>query len=41
MNGELQICDSGYTIVVLANVDPTAATRVSEFIRARVPKSLP
>lgn len=38
MNGDLQICDSGYTIVVLANVDPPAATRVARFIKARLPK---
>jgi D-alanyl-D-alanine carboxypeptidase len=38
MNGDLQICDSGYTIAVLANLDPTAADRVLRFIKARLPK---
>jgi CubicO group peptidase (beta-lactamase class C family) len=38
MNGDLQICDSGYTIVVLANLDPPAAGRMSRFIKARLPK---
>ena len=37
MNGELQICDSGYTIAVLANLDPPAASRVLRFIKARLP----
>jgi D-alanyl-D-alanine carboxypeptidase len=38
MNGELRICDSGYTIAVLANLDPPAARRVLRFIEARLPK---
>jgi D-alanyl-D-alanine carboxypeptidase len=38
MNGDLQICSSGYTIVVLANLDPPAAGRVTRFIKARLPK---
>ena len=37
MNGDLSICDSGYTIAVLANVDPPAADRISRFIVARLP----
>jgi CubicO group peptidase (beta-lactamase class C family) len=37
MNGDLQICDSGYTIVVLANLDPPAASRLSSFVRSRLP----
>jgi D-alanyl-D-alanine carboxypeptidase len=37
MNGDLQICDSGYTIAVLANLDPPAARRVLRFIKARLP----
>jgi CubicO group peptidase (beta-lactamase class C family) len=40
MNGELQIYpQSGYVIAVLANLDPPAASRVSEFIANRLPKS--
>lgn len=38
MNGDLRICDSGYTIVVLANLDPPAAQRVARFIAARLPR---
>jgi D-alanyl-D-alanine carboxypeptidase len=38
MNGDLQICSSGYTIAVLANLDPPAAGRVTKFIKARLPK---
>jgi D-alanyl-D-alanine carboxypeptidase len=38
MNGMLQICPaSGYVIAVLANMDPPAASRVSDFITNRVP----
>jgi D-alanyl-D-alanine carboxypeptidase len=38
MNGDLQICpQSGYVIAVLANLDPPAAQRVSEFIANRLP----
>jgi D-alanyl-D-alanine carboxypeptidase len=38
MNGELEICpQSGYVIAVLANLDPPAAQRVSEFLRSRLP----
>jgi D-alanyl-D-alanine carboxypeptidase len=37
MNGDLAICDSGYTIAVLANLDPPAAGRLSDFIKARLP----
>jgi len=37
MNGDLQICPrSGYTIAVLANMDPPAAQRVSDFILNRL-----
>ena len=39
MNGDLQICSNGYTIVVLANLDPPAAGRVVKFLKQRLPKS--
>jgi CubicO group peptidase (beta-lactamase class C family) len=39
MNGDLQICpQSGYVIAVLANIDPPAASRISEFIANRLPQ---
>jgi hypothetical protein len=39
MNGDLQIYpQSGYVITVLSNLDPPAASRVSEFIANRLPK---
>lgn len=41
MNGELAICDSGYTIAVLSNLDPPAASRIADFIKARLPASSP
>jgi D-alanyl-D-alanine carboxypeptidase len=37
MNGDLLICDSGYTIAVLANLDPPVASRLADFIKARLP----
>jgi len=37
MNGELLIFPSGYVVVVLANMDPPAATEVARFIAARLP----
>jgi len=37
MNGQLTICDNGYTIVVLANLDPPAAQRVEQFVLDRLP----
>lgn len=37
MNGELTICDNGYTIAVLANMDPPAASRVEQFVLDRLP----
>ena len=38
MNGMLQICPtSGYVIAVLANMDPPAASRVTDFITNRLP----
>ncbi len=39
MNGDLEICPgSGYVVAVLANMDPPAATRISEFITYRLPE---
>ncbi|HEV2399851.1 MAG TPA: serine hydrolase domain-containing protein [Candidatus Sulfotelmatobacter sp.] len=39
MNGDLRICPSaGYVVAVLANLDPPAATRVSDFIVNRLPE---
>jgi CubicO group peptidase (beta-lactamase class C family) len=39
MNGELRIYpESGYTVVVLANVDPPAAQHVAAFVGARLPE---
>jgi CubicO group peptidase (beta-lactamase class C family) len=38
MNGDLKICpSSGYVIAVLGNMDPPAASRVSDFITNRLP----
>ena len=37
MNGELKICGDGYSVAVLANVDPPGAERVADFIAARLP----
>jgi len=40
MNGELQIFpQTGYVIVVLSNLDPPTATRISDFIINRLPAS--
>ncbi len=39
MNGDLQICPGvGYVVVVLANLDPPAASRISQFITNRLPE---
>jgi CubicO group peptidase (beta-lactamase class C family) len=38
MNGDLAVCDSGYTIAVLSNLDPPAAQNVSDFVRLRLPR---
>jgi D-alanyl-D-alanine carboxypeptidase len=39
MNGDLRICpDPGYVIAVLANLDPPAASAVSDFITNRLPE---
>ena len=37
MNGELLIFESGYVVVVLANMDPPAATEIARFVAARLP----
>jgi CubicO group peptidase (beta-lactamase class C family) len=37
MNGALAICDSGYTIAVLSNLDPPAADRIARFVKLRLP----
>jgi D-alanyl-D-alanine carboxypeptidase len=38
MNGDLSVCPtSGYIIAVLANLDPPAADRTSQYISARLP----
>ena len=38
MNGELEMClDSRYVVVALANLDPPAAMRVSDFVMYRLP----
>ncbi len=40
MNGELRIFpDDGYMVIVLANLDPPAATSVADFISDRLPSS--
>jgi CubicO group peptidase (beta-lactamase class C family) len=42
MNGDLEICDGGYVAVALANMDPPAAGRVTNYIMNRLPSpSLP
>jgi CubicO group peptidase (beta-lactamase class C family) len=39
MNGDLKICPApGYVVVVLANLDPPAASRISDFIANRLPE---
>jgi CubicO group peptidase (beta-lactamase class C family) len=38
MNGDLKFSpDSGYIVAILANLDPPAATRIADFIAARLP----
>jgi D-alanyl-D-alanine carboxypeptidase len=42
VNGDLEMClDSTYTVVALANMDPPAAERVSQFIISRLPAAKP
>lgn len=36
-NGELMICDNGYTIATLANFDPPAASKMAAYIARRLP----
>ena len=39
MNGELEMCPAaGYVVAVLANMDPPAADRISQFITSRLPE---
>jgi len=39
MNGDLKICPApGYVVAVLANLDPPAASRISDFIANRLPE---
>jgi hypothetical protein len=39
MNGDLEICPkAGYVVTVLSNIDPPAASRVSEFALNRLPE---
>lgn len=39
MNGDLEICPpAGYVVAVLANMDPPAAGRISQFITNRLPE---
>lgn len=38
MNGGLEICPaSGYVVTALANMDPPAAEKISEFVLNRLP----
>lgn len=40
MNGDLEICPGpGYVVAVLANLDPPAASRISDFITNRLPEA--
>jgi CubicO group peptidase (beta-lactamase class C family) len=42
VNGDLELCgDSRYIVVALANMDPPAAQRISEFIMYRLPAPKP
>lgn len=37
-NGELLVCENGYTIAMLANLDPPAASRIAQLIATRLPR---
>ena len=39
VNGELLICENGYTIAALANFDPPAAGRIVNSVARRLPGS--
>jgi hypothetical protein len=36
MNGQVTVCESGYTVAVLANLDPQAAGRIADFVLMRL-----
>ncbi len=38
-NGELLMCENGYTIAMLANFDPPAASRIAMSVARRLPRS--
>lgn len=38
MNGDLEICQNGYEVVALANMDPPAAQNVTTFVTNRLPE---
>jgi len=40
MNGDLHIYPkTGYVVVVLSNLDPPAAGRIADFVRAHLPRT--
>ncbi len=40
MNGDLHVyANTGYVVVVLSNLDPPAAGRIADFVRARLPRT--
>lgn len=40
-NARLYLCDSGYTVIVLANIDPPAADHIADYLLARLPAQAP
>jgi CubicO group peptidase (beta-lactamase class C family) len=40
-NGELLICENGYTIAMLANLDPPAASDMAIYVARRLPRTSP